>query len=251
MLFFLIAMRMSGFVFLNPVLGRRNIPAMVKAGLALCLTVMLYTTAESQEMAQVEAESSLMFALLLFKEFALGYLLGFVMQLFDMVMTFAGTVIDFQMGISMAMVYDPQNGGQVALTGNIFQIYFLLLFFAVDGHLALFRILVTSAEAVPYGAVAFSQSTAWGLLDLFVQCVVFAVQMAFPFLAFEFVVQIAVGILTKLNPQINLFVLSIQLKLTIGLILLMFLVSPIGSYIGNMITTMMDTLSDILKAAAG
>ena len=120
MLFFLIAMRMFGFIFLNPILGRRNIPAIAKTGLALVLAVLIYTT-QSAAMQDFSVDSSLEFAVLLLKEFAVGYLLGFLLELLDMVFTFAGTLIDFQMGISMAQVYDPQNGAQIALSGKILQ----------------------------------------------------------------------------------------------------------------------------------
>lgn len=245
-------MRMAGFVFLNPILGRRNIPSQVKVGLSMLMAVLVYTTAVSQGMAnEIETGSAVVFGVLAVKELLIGYFLGFVMQLFDMVMTFAGTVIDFQLGISMAMVYDAQNGGQVALSGNILQMFYLLLFFTADGHLALLKILALSGEIVPYGEVALTSGAAWLMLDIFVECVVLAVRMAFPMIAFEFLVQVVVGVLTKINPQVNLFVLSIQLRLTVGLILMMFLIGPIGDYIGNMITEMLNTLQGVLRVLAG
>ena len=89
------------------------------------------------------------------------------------------------------------------------------------------------------------------MVDIFSFCVVLAIKLSFPLIAFEFIMQVGVGILTKITPQINLFVLSIQLKLAVGFALLVFLVSPIGSYIGNMIATMMSTLEDVLRVAAG
>jgi flagellar biosynthetic protein FliR len=252
MLFFLIVMRMAGFVFLNPVLGRRNIPSQVKVGLSMVMAVLVYSTAVSQGTAnEIETGSAVVFGVLAVKELLIGYFLGFVMQLFDMILTFAGTVIDFQLGISMAMVYDAQNGAQVALSGNILQIFYLLLFFVTDGHLALMKILALSGEIVPYGEVAISGGAAWLLLDIFVECVVLAMRMAFPMIAFEFLVQVGVGVLTKINPQVNLFVLSIQLRLTVGLILMMFLIGPIGDYIGNMITEMLNTLQGVLRILAG
>lgn len=245
-------MRMAGFVFLNPVLGRRNIPSQVKVGLSMVMAVLVYSTAVSQGTAnEIETGSAVVFGVLAVKELLIGYFLGFVMQLFDMILTFAGTVIDFQLGISMAMVYDAQNGAQVALSGNILQIFYLLLFFVTDGHLALMKILALSGEIVPYGEVAISGGAAWLLLDIFVECVVLAMRMAFPMIAFEFLVQVGVGVLTKINPQVNLFVLSIQLRLTVGLILMMFLIGPIGDYIGNMITEMLNTLQGVLRILAG
>lgn len=252
MLFFLILMRMSGCIFLNPVLGRKNIPAMAKTGISMGLAIIVFSMAQAQGVTvDADAASPLTFGLLVMKELAIGYIIGFVMSLFDMVMTYAGTVIDFQIGISMAQVYDPQTGSQMALSGNILQIFYLLYFFAVDGHLALIKILATSGDVVPYGEVSFAPGASWIMIDLFTQCIVLAIKLAFPLIAFEFIMQVGVGILTKITPQINLFVLSIQIRLVVGFALLVLLVSPIGSFIGNIISDMMKTIEDVLRAAAG
>lgn len=248
MLFCLILMRMSGFVFLNPLFGRRNIPTIVKSGMVIVLTIMIYPLSSTEPL---EITSAFVFGFLLLKEFALGYLIGFTMQLFEMVVTYAGSVIDFQMGLSMSTVYDVQSGGQIALTGSILQIFFMLLFFAVDGHLVLMKILVLSADVVPYGKVAFAANGGMVMLDIFIQCVVMAVKLAFPLIAIEFISEIGVGILMKVIPQINLFVLNIQLKIVVGILMLLLLCSPISDYLGSVITTMMNTIQDVLKLAIG
>ncbi len=250
MLFFLIAMRMSGFIFLNPVLGRRNIPSIAKTGLALVLSVLIYT-AEGGGVSDFTVDSSLEFAVLLLKEFAVGFLLGFIMELMDMIFTFAGTVMDFQMGISMAQVYDPQSGVQISLTGKILQIYYMLIFFAVDGHLVLMRILLNAGELVPYGQVAISTNAAEMAMEIFYDCVILAVKLSFPLIAFEFILEIVVGVLMKINPQVNIFILSIQLRLLCGFIMMIILVDPINSFIGDVISDFMKYMSRILRVAGG
>ena len=250
MLFFLIAMRMSGFIFLNPVLGRRNIPSIAKTGLALVLSVLIYT-AEGGGVSDFTVDSSLEFAVLLLKEFAVGFLLGFIMELMDMIFTFAGTVMDFQMGISMAQVYDPQSGVQISLTGKILQIYYMLIFFAVDGHLVLMRILLNAGELVPYGLVAISTNAAEMAMEIFYDCVILAVKLSFPLIAFEFILEIVVGVLMKINPQVNIFILSIQLRLLCGFIMMIILVDPINSFIGDVISDFMKYMSRILRVAGG
>lgn len=250
-LFCLVLMRMSGFVLLNPVLGRRNIPALFRVGLALVLTILIYTVESESRAALPETLSSLEFALMLLLEFACGYLLGFILQLFDFVVTGAGAVIDFQMGLSMATVYDPQNGVQIALTGQVLEVYFMLLFFAVDGHLALIRILLTSGEAVPYGAVVIGQIHANALVTLFTECVVIAMKLAFPIIAIEFLAEIAIGILMKIIPQINLFVLNLDMKVLTGILVLLMLLSPIGEYLGEVISQMIQEMQSMIRLLAG
>lgn len=75
--------------------------------------------------------------------------------------------MDFQMGMSMSTVYDPQSNAQVPITGSLLQAFYVLLFFAVDGHLALMKILLTSAEIVPYGGILLTQGLASRMVELF------------------------------------------------------------------------------------
>ncbi|MBC5689352.1 flagellar biosynthetic protein FliR [Mediterraneibacter sp. NSJ-55] len=250
LLFCLILMRMSGFIFLNPVLGRRNMPALFRTGLVLTLTWIIYTVESTLEITLPQSVYPVEFGLLLLKEFAVGYILGFVMVLFDYVMTNAGSVIDFQMGLAMATVYDPQNGTQTAVTGKVLETYFLLLFFAVDGHLALIKILLTSSELVPYGAAALGQLQANALVTLFTECTALSVKLAFPVIAIEFLTEIAVGMLIKIIPQINLFVLNIELKVVVGILVLLLLISPVGEYIGTLISQMITEIQEILAITA-
>lgn len=246
LLFCLIFMRMSGFLLFNPVFGRRNIPAISRAGMVMILSVLIYTVESRTEISLPETVYPLQFSLLLLLEYVCGYLLGFIMVLFDFVLTSAGAIVDFQMGLSMATVYDPQNGGQVALSGQIFQIYYLLLFFAVNGHLTLIKIFLTSGRVVPYGEVVIGKIQVNQLVTLFTECMEFAVKLAFPIIAIEFLTEMAVGMLMKIIPQINLFVLNIELKVVIGILVLVFLISPIGDFLGTLITQMIDQVRDML-----
>lgn len=244
MLFSLILMRMSGFILLNPILGRRNIPGYVKGGMVMVLTLLLYSFSSAQV---PEPVTSIEYAVLLIKEFAMGYVIGFVVELFVLVITYAGAVMDFQMGLSMSTVFDPQSNAQVALTGSIFHAYFILLFFAVDGHLALFKLLIQSSELVPYGQVMIEAKVAWAILGVFTQCIVMALKFAFPIIAIEFITEIAVGILMKVIPQINVFVVNIQAKVFIGLLMLIFLFSPMSDYVGIIISQMLLAVENMIR----
>lgn len=242
-LFSLILMRMSGFILFNPILGRRNIPVIVKTGFIFVLTLLVYSFSGGDAF---DIESPVEYAFLLLKEFAAGYVIGYVVELFFMVITFGGFVIDFQMGLSMANVYDPQNDAQIPVTGSLFQAYLMLLFFALDGHLALIRILLTSAEIVPYGGIIITQTLAQRAIDIFLECIGMGVKFAMPIMAAEFLVEIGVGIMNKVVPQVSIFVINIQLKIIVGLLLLIILFSPMGDYVNLVITEMINTVRGIV-----
>lgn len=242
-LFSLVAMRMSGFILFNPIFGRKNIPAPVKAGFIMVLTLAVYSFSGGEAF---DIESPIEYGFLLLKEFGAGYVIGYVMELFFFVISFAGYIIDFQMGLSMATVYDPQSNAQLPITGSILQAYFVLLFFAVDGHLALMKILINSAEVIPYGGILITQDLASRVIEIFLQCIDMGVRFAFPILAAEFLVEIGVGVMNKVVPQISIFVINIQMKLIVGLGLLALLYAPAGEFIEKIMTTMMKTVQGIL-----
>ncbi len=242
----LVIMRMTGFVFLNPVFGRRNIPNIFKVGLTLLLSFLIVPTVDFESF---EVANSIMYGVLLLMEFALGYVVGMIMQIYEMIGVFAGSVIDYQIGMSMANVYDPQTGQQMALSSSLFQIYFLLLFFAVDGHNAIIYILMNSHDIIPYGTASISPEASQAMLNIFSRCISLAANLALPIIIFEFLVNISAGILMKMIPQINLFVISIQMRIVIGIFLLSFLISPIGDFLTEGITEMISEVTQILSVA--
>lgn len=244
-LFSMIAMRISGLIFMNPLFGRRNVPNNAKAAMVLVFTFLVYSTMEEPELSY-EFASSFLYGFFLLKEFLVGYVLGYVMELFFFVITHAGSIIDFHMGLSMSMVYDPQTNAQIAMSGNLYQIFYTLIFFAVDGHLVLIRMLLRSGELVPYGEVVFTQGLALAVLDLFRGCVVLAVRFAFPIIAIEFLVEVAVGIMMKMAPQVNVFVINIQIKIAVGFLVLLFLLSPMKSWLEDLMHQMLMTMQEFL-----
>lgn len=246
-LFSLIVMRMSGFIFLNPLMRRSEIPVVVKSGLAFALAILLYPVSSARD---VTMTSSLVFGIALLGEFGIGAVIGFIMDLFLFAVTQAGAIIDFQMGMSMATVYDAGSKVQSALSGTFLQIYYIFLFFAVDGHLALVKILAESSAIFPYGGGWNFSGISESILEIFIRCVVLSVQLAFPMIAIEFVGEMAIGILMKIIPQINIFVLSIQMKIVVGLFLFIFMISPMGDFMGDLITEMMNTMLEALNIMA-
>ncbi len=242
-LFALILMRMSGFVLLNPILGRRNIPSVLKAGFIFILSLMVYSVSMEEE---VVVDSTLEFGFLLLKEFAAGYAIGFVIELFFFVISYGGYIIDFQLGLSMATVYDPQSNAQMAVTGSLLQAWLTMLFFAVNGHLALLKIMVTSAQIVPYGGIVITQNLASRMIEIFLICVEMGIKLSIPIIAAEFLVEVGIGIINKVAPQVSLLVINIQLKLIVGVGLLLIWFSPIGSYLEKIISEMMKTVQGIL-----
>ncbi len=244
-LFSMILMRMSGGIFLNPFLRRSEISQAVKAGMAFLLAILLYPLGEIPGM---EMENSLVFAMALLQEFAVGAVMGFILELFVSVASMAGAIIDLQMGFSFASVYDAGSGSQSALSGTILYLYLGLFFFAADGHLAFIKLLAGIADVLPYGAALELSGIVQAVLLIFKDCVMLAVKLAFPILAIEFIVGMAMGIMARVVSRVNLFILSIEVKIVIGLLVFVFMIAPTGDFFGDIITQALDALAQVVSA---
>ena len=247
-LFELIFMRMSGFLLFNPLLGRSNLPAMVKTGMALVLSILVFGTAGTG-VPQPDTLVELAFRLLL--ELGIGLVLGFVMRVVFSVVQIGGEVIDTQMGMTMAQIYDASSQANLSVTASLLNILLILDFFAENGHYTLMRLLTTSGELVPYGAAALGDGVYAYVIELFLACMLLAVKLAMPFLAAELLGEVGMGVLMKAIPQINAFVINIELKVIIGLLLFFLLLTPINEFLLELESGMLSELGRILRLIGG
>ena len=247
-LFLYITMRMSGFVLFNPLLGRNNSPAIVRAGLVLVLASAVFAGSGSAAVAVPATLLELVVRLLL--ELLLGFAVGFVMHLFFMIPSLAGFTMDSQMGMSMASTYDAGSQMNSSVTSTLLNVLMILLFFAAGGPPTLFCILLTSGDVVAFGAVSLGADMANAMVELFIQTFLLAVQLSLPVLAAELIGQVGMGILMKAIPQINAFVINIELKVVLGLVLVLLLMAPFSDFLLEAERTLLDSLHQVLALAA-
>ena len=191
-LFLFINARVGGFVLFNPLLGRNNIPAAFRGGMALVLSwfVMGVTT------QRVDIPGTLPeLGLTLMLELGLGFLLGMAVNFFFYIPQLAGDMVDTQMGMTMNQMYDPGTSSNMSVTGQILNVLMTLLFFAAGGHYTLLRIFLTSEEIVPLGTAALRLPAVQYLLELFIECTLLGVKLCMPILAAELIAQVGLGLL--------------------------------------------------------
>ena len=247
-LFLYISARVSGFVIFNPILGRTNVPAAFRSGMALVLSWFVMGVTRQEVPAPTGVVELLVHLLL---EMALGFLLGMAVNFFFYIPQMAGFMTDLQMGMTMNQMYDPGSQANMSVTAMILNLLMTLLFFAAGGHLTLIRIFLTSEEIVPLGAVSIGVPAYQYLLELFIQCTVLAVKLCMPVMAAELVAQIGMGVLMKAIPQINVFAINIDLKVLVGLGLLFMLTIPFSEYLISAERMMLDSLHELLFLSTG
>ena len=130
---------------------------------------------------------------------------------------------------------------------NVSEHLMLLLFFAANGHHTLLRIIITSQEIVPFGSAVIGGNLVNALLELFIQCTILGVKLCMPILGAELIGQLGMGILMKVIPQINVFSINIELKVLIGLALLLLLTAPFSEFLLEVERTMLESVSALLR----
>lgn len=243
MLLILIIMRMTGCIVFNPIFGRKNVAGVVRSGIILVLSFVLFSASVE---AVPEPGTVIEFGVLALKELMVGYVLGFTVNLFLYIIIFAGEFMDMQMGLSMAKVYDAASNASLSITATLYNILFMLLFFAADGHVTMMRIFIKASEVVPYGQVVIHPELPSAIVEVFIQCTLLALSLAMPLFAMEMVAEMAVGVLMKTIPQINVFVVNIQTKVLIGFAMLIIMFTPVAEYLRNLATVMFDAMLNLL-----
>ena len=178
----------------------------------------------------------------------MGFCLGFAMDLCFLTLRFATSVIDFSLGLSMAQVFDPQSKSQATVSTGLFYSFLLLFFLSVDGHLRFLEILFRSIEQHPFGEVSIRTLLMPKLmLSLFVSSMKMGLELAFPFMGIELMTEIALGILMRIIPQINIFQVNFQLKIAVGFMLIYFLLVPISDRMHGIIENAFEYLGRVLS----
>lgn len=243
MAYILVFCRMGGMVFFNPLLMRNEVPSRIRVALAAALTLLIAPGMVSGAPAELD-NLALVFAI--GKELFVGILCGFIFQIYYYLLFFIGDIMDTEFGLSMAKVFDPSTNIQMSISGSLLQIVFVLYFFATDCHLVMIRIFTSSYEIVPLGQLFVTSAAPSFVIQQFIYVFTLVIQLGLPFIAAGFVMQISMGILMKLIPQINVFVMNIQMKILLGLSLMFLFAGPITAFTSNYMNLMLENMQSVL-----
>ncbi len=214
----LVLMRVAPVIFMMPVFHSRNIPVRVKAGLTLIISLALLPTVKIETV--LFPSEPLSFGFFAFSEVMIGFLLGFSVRLIFAGLQMAGEIAAFQMGFGMARVMDPQSGSESTVVTEFYYLIGLLFFLTVDGHHWFFKALSQSFHLLAPGEFQPREGLVQLFLRLSGRMFVLAIKIAAPILAIMILVQMALGIIARMIPQVNLLMSSFPLTIGLGLIFL-------------------------------
>jgi flagellar biosynthetic protein FliR len=231
--FTLILMRVSPIVFLMPLWGTRQVPNVVKAGLALLIGLILLpvVTVELRDFPRAPAE----FAYLIGTELMLGFILGLSVKLIFAGIQLAGESASYQMGLAMANILDPQSNTSTTLVAEFAYLFALLIFLMIDGHHWFLRALAQSFSLIPPGGLHLQSALLPHFSRLSAEMFVIAVKLIAPIMAVLLLTQIALGLVAKMVPQINVLMTSFPLTIGLGLFFFGLSLDLFGPYVKNLL----------------
>ena len=242
--------RVMGIFTFNPILGRSTVPMRVRVSMSIVLAlVMLYGMGD---VIGYIPSSIPGFVMVLLAEAALGFIFGFIVNLMLSVIIFAGKIIDNQITIALAEVMDPSTGVTMPIMANLYYYLFVLYFFLTGAHLNYITLFHLSYQIIPIG---FEFSLSWAgvsyTIALYLANVLtLAVKMAMPVIAAEMILQLCVGVMMKAVPSIQIFVINIQMKILMGLFIIMAITVPMSDFIQELMDIMVDNLFGIMERLA-
>jgi flagellar biosynthesis protein FliR len=200
-----------------PVLSHRSIPVRAKIGLALLFALIIAPALPA--VPPIFIASPRGFAVLL-EQILIGLAIGFSISLAFAAVQMAGDLIGTQMGLGFAWFVDPQSATQGPMVGSLLGLFATLLFLAIDGHLLMLATIVKSFSFAPIGT-GIGAALDWEkLLRAGTSLFALGLHLALPALAAVFLSNVALGVLTRAAPQLNLFAIGFPITLSLGLLVL-------------------------------
>jgi len=247
-LLLLVFLRIISAFLAAPIFSDESFPAVAKIFLAFVISYIVFLTIKANTTAfQFNIWWLFLNAI---KEIATGLVLGFSLNFVFSGIQYAGTLIGFDMGLSMAEVLNPGSQSQNNIIGEILYFSAILIFFMINGHHYLIRALALTFKVVPIGSFTMSLPLHLLLVKMAGSVFIIAVKIASPIMVSFFLIHIAEGIIAKVIPQMQVFFVTQPIKIGAGLLLLVS-IAPIYVYvIKNLLKTCEDDLYSIIKAMA-
>jgi flagellar biosynthetic protein FliR len=241
------ALRVSGFVLTAPAAHEGVVPGRVKIVLTLALAFLLAPLVEVPADLSIFSAAGVLAAVL---ELLIGVSIGMVVQLAFEALVFAGQSISLTMGLGFATLVDPQRGAQLPVLGQMFMIFGTLIYLSINGHLILLGALADSFHTLPIGATHIDKGFLMAVVLWGARVFDTGLLIALPAVIALVIVNLALGVVTRAAPQLNLFGIGFTITLMCGFVVLLFGLDGIMSGISTLINNALMAVSELVGTPA-
>lgn len=244
--FFFPLVRVLSLIMIAPITGEHSVPAKVKIGLSLLIVFLLPLPPVDNAITIFSFTG----VWIILQQVIIGTVMGFTMQLAFMAIRFAGELIGVQMGLSIATFFDPAGGPSTPVLARFLNILAVLLFLSLDGHLWLLFGLSESFHLIPIRSGLLYPNGYLKLIETSGLLFRNGLLLALPLITLLLVINMSMGLLNRLTPQLSIFVVGFPITLLLGLTTLSLLIPIIMPYSEYIFMTFFERLTEILQAFA-
>ena len=226
-----------------PIFYEKSFTSRGKIGLALLAAILLAP--------QLPVVSTPIFSApgvwLLIKQLLIGVSIGFTMQLAFALFRVAGEFIGMQMGLSFATFIDPAMGGNTSVLSRLFNILATMLFLVFNGHLWMISLLADSFHVIPVNPDPLNTTVFLTIARTGSLVFLNGLMLALPLMTFLLVINISLGILNRMTPQLSIFVIGFPITLTVGIIIIGLLLPLFAPYAEHVFSEMFDLIATMIQ----
>lgn len=243
--FALVFLRVVAFVVAMPVIGTTAVPVQVKVLLSVAMAMILFPVMRFQNGDWIRISEQV--TLLAGREVLIGLFLGFLMRLFFFAVSIAGELIGVSSGASQAQLFNPAMGTQSNVLEQFYTVLATLFFFGLNGHHLFIEGMAKSFELLPVTDVGFRTSGLAQVSARFQDILLIGVKLAAPVMVSILLTNLAMGVLGRAVPQMNVFMTSMQVTFLITLFILMITVPFFIDEMEVLLRTMADRFMTTMK----
>lgn len=217
--FALVLMRMIAFIVAMPIFGSNSISVQLKILISIVLSLAIFSTLKFSEPDLIKISDELV--LLTIREIFVGLFLGFLMRLFFFAVSIAGELIGISSGLASAQIFNPAMGTQGSVLEHFYSLVATLFFLGVNGHHLFLIGVAQSYEIIPVASIAIKTQGFLSLTAGFQKIILIGIQLSAPVLISIFMTNLAMGVLGRAVPQMNVLVTSLQVTFLITIVIVM------------------------------
>jgi flagellar biosynthesis protein FliR len=240
-------LRVGGFVLAAPTVSEGVIPARIKIVMSLALAFLMAPLVQVPAALSIFSAAGMLAAV---QELLIGVAIGLVVQLAFEALTFAGQTVSMTMGLGFATLVDPQHGANTTVLGQMFMIFGMLTYLALNGHLVLLGAFAQSFSSLPIGAGHIDRNFLLSVAVSGARVFQSGLLIALPAMIALVIVNLALGVVTRTAPQLNLFGIGFTITLLCGFFVLIVGLEGIMTSIGNLINSALTAVGELVGAPA-
>ena len=237
--------RILGMVSSAPLFGNRGVSIRVRVAIGLGIAVAVLPALPP--MPTVAPASGIGLAIMA-QQFMIGAAIAVMMRIVFAAVDVAGELVGLQMGLSFAAFFDPDSGGRTAVVAEFMGLITSLLFLALNGHLLLVDVVIRSFEWLPVSATPLHGDGWMSAVRFGTTLFAAGLLLAMPIMATLLVVNIAMGVLTRAAPQLNLFAIGFPVTLGTGFLVLMLSMEAFAPAMRHFFDRGFDAVGQLLQA---